>query len=207
MCSVTSAVEAQASMSRTGALISLSFLAVSSAFGISHAKPVDLRRTDWLDVSVPGSVCRLPDLIRLRGGDAVVRSDRWPPWRRVHVTDSWTAKPVTYGSFDGAPAAALNVNCNNGGGTADGVLAYAQVIFKETLRGPRVIGSVTPRIQPRNEPASLLQVSFRGTRIIAHEYFYSPAEGICCPSGRATSIWRYARGHLARVSTTVTKKP
>jgi hypothetical protein len=124
---------------------------------------------------------------------------------RVHVETGWT--PVVYGDVDGdgSDEAALYVDCNNGGGTADGVLAYAQVVFTVGPRGPAVLGVVRPRVQPRNGAATLVQVALRRGRVVAHEAFYAGGESICCPSARATTVWKYAGGKLVPTSTVVTK--
>lgn len=188
-------------------LTAISLALLGAAGGNAHPPKLDLRRVNWLDATLPRAVCGATGRVRLKSGDAIVHSSRWPHWPQVHLTDNWSAKPVTYGKLSGQDAAAVSVNCNNGGGTADGVLAYAQAIFRAGSHAPQLIGLITPRVQPRNEPATLVGASFAGTQIVAHEFFYSPGEGICCPSGRATSIWRYSKGRLVYVHTVVTKRP
>jgi hypothetical protein len=123
----------------------------------------------------------------------------------VQVTTGWA--PVVYGKLDGHDVAAVYVNCNDGGGTADAILAYVQVVFISTSDGPKVAALVSPRIQPRGQPPTQLQIAFRGSEIVAHEFFYGSSEGICCPSGRATTIWRYSSEKLVLMNTVVTKKP
>jgi hypothetical protein len=118
--------------------------------------------------------------------------------------------PPTYGTFDGKPAAAVNVGCTNGGGTADGYMAYADVIFAAHQdAAPAVIAIVRPHIRPwgSTQLASLLGVSFRGHDIVSHEVFYGGSDGTCCPSGRATSIWKISDGRLVRIRTTITREP
>jgi len=159
--------------------------------------PRNLDKVDWADVAVPGSVCGVGHPIELRRSRAVVTSTRWPSMPRVTVEAGWN--PVVYGDLDadGRDEAALVVDCNNGGGMADGVLAYAQVIFTSAGPAPRVIGVVTP--QQRRDPnglPTLVTVRIRPGKIIAREAWYGPRDATCCPSGRTTTIWTYAKGRL-----------
>jgi hypothetical protein len=118
--------------------------------------------------------------------------------------------PVVYGDLDGDgnDEAALVVGCSNGGGTADAYLAYAQVVFKARARSPRALAIVTPQQRPRpNVLPTLLQVTIRRGEVIAHEAWYGPNDGTCCPSGRSTTTWRYGHGTLRPVRTVVERKP
>lgn len=181
-------------------------LAWTTADVLPVAKPLDLHEVDWANVTLPGSVCGAKHPIRLRNGQAVVASSRWPEWPRVTVASRWN--PVVYGDVDGdgADEAALVVNCNNGGGTASGVLAYAQVIFTAAEHAPRVLGVVTPQ-SPRTYGAPLLQVKIHRGEIVAHEFWYGCCDGTCCPSGRATTTWAYSNGVLRLGETVVERKP
>jgi hypothetical protein len=171
------------------------------------------RHFNWLSVTLPGSICRGRRPIHLRHGWAVARTTRrsdggWREWPRIYLSE--VGSPVTYGTLGGNSAAALFVGCNNGGGTADGFMAYAQAIF--VARGhsaPVLVGIVKPHIRPwgTSQLASLLSVSFQGNDVIAHEAFYGGSDGTCCASGRATTIWQFARGTLTRLRTTITRKP
>jgi hypothetical protein len=176
-----------------------------TGFGTSR---LDLHNVDWAEVTVPGSVCGATHSIRLHKSQAVVDSPRWPAWPHVTVDAGWN--PVVYGNLDGVgqDEAALVVDCNNGGGTADGVLTYAQVIFTNAGNSLRVIGVLTPQ-QPRkaNTLPTLLTVKIRRGKVIAREAWYGPNDGTCCPSGRATTVWTYAREALRAGAPTVTKTP
>jgi len=68
--------------------------------------------------------------------------------------------------------AALVVGCNNGGGTADGYLAYAQVVYMSVGSSLKVIGVVTPRVQRSGQLPTLLTVKIERGKIIAHEAWY-----------------------------------
>jgi hypothetical protein len=167
---------------------------------------------NWLGATVPGSVCRGTRPIHLRHGSAVARATRpsdggWHEWPRIYLS---LIRPATYGTLDGRSAAAITVGCTNGGGTADGFMAYADVIFVARHVGaPELIGVVKPHIRPwgQEQMASLIGVSFANGEVLAHEYFYGPADGTCCASGRAISVWKLSRGGLVREETVITRKP
>lgn len=179
-------------------------------------RSIDLHRVNWANVTLPGSVCGASKPIHLHNHVAVVvshrwgkrwRSASWPAWPRVTVDAGWN--PVVYGDLDahGADEAALVVGCSNGGGTADGFLAYAQVIFTAG-KGPRAIAIVTPQQRKRpNVLPTLLEVKIERGKVLAHEAWYGPNDGTCCPSGRSLTTWRYANGTLTPVKTVVEKKP
>ena len=139
-------------------------------------KAVDLHKVDWANVTLPGSICGASHPIRLHRHKAVVASTFWPRYPRVSVDSGWN--PIAYGDIDGdgRDEAALVVDCNNGGGTASGVLAYAQVIFTAVGKSPRVIGVVIPRSQG-TYGAPLVQVNIRQGKIVAHEAWYGPNDG------------------------------
>jgi hypothetical protein len=169
---------------------------------------LNVHRIDWANVSMPGSVCGATHSIRLHKRRAVVTSRRWPSVPRVTVEAGWN--PVVYGNLDGVgqDEAALIVGCSNGGGTADGFLAYAQVIFTAAGKSLRLIGVVTPK-QPQspNRLPTLVTVRIRHGRVIAHEAWYGPNDGTCCPSGRTTTVWKYASGKLRAGRPKVIRRP
>jgi hypothetical protein len=185
--------------------------------GYAPRRSVDLRRVDWANATLPGSVCGATRPIHLHHHRAVVVSTRWgkrwrslswPAWPRVTVDAGWN--PVVYGDLDGdgRDEAALVVGCSNGGGTADGYLAYAQVIFTAEATSPKAIAVLTPQQkQHPNVLPTLLQVTIRRHAVIAHEAWYGPRDGSCCPSGRSATTWRYAHGALRPVRTVVERKP
>jgi hypothetical protein len=170
---------------------------------------------NWGTVTLPGSICRGSRPVHLRDGSAVARATRpsdgvWHTWPRIYLSE--VGPHPTYGTLGGRPAAALDVGCDNGGQTADGYMAYAQVIFVARHdAAPVLAGIVKPHIRPWGSGgprlASLLTVMFHGNEVIAHEAFYGGSDGTCCPSGRATTVWRHSGGRLRRVRTTVTRRP
>jgi hypothetical protein len=179
-----------------------------------HVSGDNIRRVAWKYVTVPGAVCGSATPIRLGRsrvlglGGAVIRSRLWPWWARVEVAGGG---PAAYGDVtgDGKDDAALIINCANGGGTADGQIAFSAVIFTGSANSVRVLGIVTPRqpFLPSTPHVPLLQVTLRRGKVISHEFWYGPSDGTCCMSGRATTIWRYRHGTLAPGRTMVTRKP
>jgi hypothetical protein len=126
----------------------------------------------------------------------------------VTVDAGWN--PVVYGNLDGVgqDEAALVVGCNNGGGTADGFLAYAQVIFTTAGKTLRVIGVVTPKQgRKANRLPTLVTVKIRRGKVMAREAWYGPNDGTCCPSGRTRTVWTYAHGALQAGRPKVTQRP
>jgi hypothetical protein len=188
-------------------MVGVGWLALVSALAAHAASsgPLNLHTVRWADVTVPGKVCGAAGPIRLRDNRAVVSSKRWPPTPHVSVDAGW--EPVVYGNLgDGVDAAGLAVDCSNGGGTADSVLAYAQVMFTAAGGSLKAIGVVTPQLPSRpglNPPG--LEVKIKLGEVIATEYSYGPKDATCCPSGRATTIWSYADGKLTPGKATVTK--
>jgi hypothetical protein len=154
-------------------------------------------------------VCGGKAPIHLVGGTAIVKDSPWPGLPYVHAD----LDAVRYGDIagPGPGQAALDIWCDNGGGTADGQLADAWVIFTAAVHGPQVIGVLTPQ-QPfspgvhvpyfNDEAGGIVMAP--GT-VVVHELWYGPGDFTCCPSDRATTTWSYKGGRLQVETTTVTK--
>jgi len=174
---------------------------------------VDLRSVDWSDLTVPGSVCHLPAPVALRDGQATVAA---PASLHAGTPDVviGAALPPTFGDLLGTGidnSAALLVSCANTGGTADGQLAFTWLVYEATPSGPRMIGALTPQ-----EPSDILAghvayfdslsggVTIAPGAISVDELWYGPSDPTCCPSGRATTTWRYVGGTF-HPSTVITR--
>lgn len=169
---------------------------VATASSANAAKDQTIHHVRWNGVVVPGSVCGATGPIHLRDGSAVVASTRWRAWPKVTV---YREEHVAYGDLDGdgLDEAGFGVVCSNGGGTAAGQLAFAQVIFRLEAGRLHVVGIVTPRhLTPSAPHVPLVTVQIVPGRVIATEYFYGPHDGDCCASGRARTIWRYSSSKL-----------
>jgi hypothetical protein len=193
-----------------------------SGFSAQPARPSSsaLHKVDWANVTLPGAVCAVKHPIRLHHRTAFLNEipRRWAqPLSHQHeqglrhgvrVDAGW--EHVSYGRLGpgGPEAAGLAVSCSNGGGTADGVLAYAWVVFTGRKSHLNVTGIVTPRgpQQPQELP-TVVKIVFKHGGIRAREYWYGRRDGTCCPSGRATTRWRYVAGRLRPSRAVVTKRP
>ncbi len=163
-----------------------------------------IHSVSWSSVAVPGSVCGAKAPIHLRDGQAVISSTRWPGVRKVSVG----TEPPVYGDLTGSgqDVASLGIVCSNGGGTAAGQLAFAQVVYGFTGSKLGVVGILTPRHRAAKDAhAPLLTAKIVRGAVRATEYFYGPQDGDCCPSGRATTVWLYIHGGLMPQATVVTK--
>jgi len=173
----------------------------------------DVYGVNWKNITLPGAACGTTHPIRLRNGRAFVRSAAWPWWAIVDV--SATPPSSTDGEYgdldgDGIDEAAVGVVCSNGGGTAAGQLGFSYVIFTAGENVLRVIGVITPR-QPLDPEAGhvplLASVEVLPGKVLTQEAWYGSNDGTCCPSGRATTIWRYAGGKLRPSRTIVVLRP
>jgi hypothetical protein len=166
-----------------------------------------LRGLDWANTTLPGAVCGATQPIHLHHDVAFVRSTLYPWFPRIEVG----AGDVAYGDVDGdgREEASVIVDCSNGGGTADGQLAFSAVVLTAKANAVHVLGLVTPRqpFDPAVPHVPLLRVELRRGEVISHEFWYGPHDGTCCQSGRATTVWRYVHGHLRPGRTVVTRKP
>jgi hypothetical protein len=134
-----------------------------------------------------------------------VRSSRWPTLTQVSVDRG----RVVYGdlSGDGRDAAALQIVCANLVGTAAGQLAFAVVVYLPRSRPPAAIGVLTPVLDSTGHVPILLPTSIGHHEVIVTEYSYGPHDPDCCPTGRATTIWKLAHGAFRPASTRVIERP
>jgi hypothetical protein len=192
----------------------------ATGFGAERSNPaaaasaLDIHTVDWAGVTLPGAVCDASHPIRLHHSSAILTPipRRWSrdsfAGKRGPTVDS-AGDAVVFGDLAGSGEddAGLNVDCNNGGGTADGALLYSWVIF--SARGGRLsaVGVVTPRVQPHEVLPTLLTIAIAPGTVTAHEYFYGPDDATCCATGRATTTWTYADGALRPGVPVITKHP
>ncbi len=154
----------------------------------------DLHDVDWQNTPVPGQFCDVSGLVRIKKGQGWASSAKWG---RVQF---YVSSPVLYGNLQGGGTqdAAVQVWCDNGGGTADGQIAEAYLIYRMRGRTLTLIGAVTPQEQPSDQ----VHVSFFGSvsilpgSVVAHEEWYRPSDATCCPTGKAITVWTYTHGRL-----------
>jgi hypothetical protein len=187
-----------------------------AATGMASAQAsLPLQAVGWQNETLPGAVCKSSRPIRLHNhvakiahtGFGNVNSSGSDPDLVVVAA----AHNVTFGQLGGVgPAAAVDVVCSNNGGTADGQLRFADVVFNGSATRVRPIGLITPQQAPSSNlsHAPLLgKVKWLDGQIVVTEYWYGPNDPTCCASGRATTTWAYRAGKLTTVRTTVTKRP
>jgi hypothetical protein len=199
-----------------GSVGALAVVVVVAVAGVAFAgTSVRLRAVGWANETLPGAVCKSHGPIRLHehvaqiahtGFGNVNSSGSDPDLVLVSA-----AYGVTYGQLNGVGGAvAVDVVCSNNGGTADGQIRFADVVFSGTASGVRPLGLITPQ-QPHSANLShvplLGKAKWVGGRIVVAEYWYGPSDPTCCASGRATTTWAYQAGKLTAVRTVVTKRP
>ncbi|UXY25074.1 hypothetical protein N8I84_42425 (plasmid) [Streptomyces cynarae] len=148
--------------------------------------PADLHQLDWASVHVPGDFCAIPAVIALQAGEAMATSRRFG---RVHLG---SMQEVTYGDIDGdgRPEAALEVECDNNGGTADGQLGFGAVILASRHGRLVALGSITPQEQAPDVHVTLLAgVQIQHGSVIVHENWYRATDMTCCATGTAVTTW------------------
>lgn len=162
------------------------------------SRPIRLHRPSWAVRPAEGTALVTPIPRRWSQADFYGRHS-------LEVDTGWN--PVVYGHLGGnaGDVAGLEFDCNNGGGTADGVLLYGWVIFSGLDSKLSVVGVVTARVRPGT--ATPVMITIAPGRITSHEFFYGPSDPTCCASGRATTVWTYAHGRLHPGVPVITKRP
>ena len=147
----------------------------------------DLHQVDWDGAPVPPGFCGIPTVTRLSGGMASSTSGTWGPVR------AWVER-VDLGDLlgDDADEAALDVYCDNGGGTASSILEYGIVVYG-TRAGELVsLGVLTAQVQDAGQlPTSLSVTEWGQHALVVTEYYYRPTDATCCPSGVAETTWTW----------------
>jgi len=176
---------------------------------------LDLRTVDWNNVAVPGRSCMQARDIRLHNGQALLPDDTHgnpikPESNGARYDQLVLQTPVIYGDFegDGHDDAAVTLDCNNNGGTADGAILYSVAVYSGRTGKATVLGLITPQHQLRDVLPTLLSVYAIAPRTITvREYWYGPNDPTCCPKGRATTRWSLSTGKIVPVATKVTASP
>lgn len=182
----------------------------------SRPTGADLRTADLKDVDVPGVVCDLPGPVHLRDGAAHLEDPRgWPDHsvrgkKFINITE-WKTR---YGSFEGPATsdAVVSLICDNNGGTADGQIKFTLAVYSGRSGSPRLLGLITPQVQPQHEHTTLLSVEPAFLKLGRHkiavkEAFYGPHDGTCCPTGRALTTWTYDGQQLTPAPPRVLRHP
>jgi hypothetical protein len=200
-----------------GGLASAAALAaVVGVAGVAFAQTtLPLQAVGWQNETLPGAACKANSPIRLHNHVAQIShtgfGDVNSSGSNRDLVQVAAAYDVTYGQLSGVgPAAAVDVVCSNNGGTADGQIRFAEVVFSGSATNARAVGLITPQ-QPHLAKVGHVplvgKVKWVNGRIVVAEYWYGPNDPTCCASGRATTTWAYRTGKLTAVRTVVTKRP
>jgi hypothetical protein len=109
-------------------VVAAAALTATSGFALTaqaaSARTADVHSVNWGDVTIPGQLCKVSGPIRLHNGRAFVRHSGFGMALDVFEL------AVTRGSLGhGLQVAALQIWCDNTGGTADGQLAEGIMVF------------------------------------------------------------------------------
>ena len=173
-------------------VVAVAALTAASGFALmaqaASARTADVPSVNWGDVTIPGQLCKVSGPIRLHNGRAFVRHSGFGMALDVFEL------AVTRGSLGhGLQVAALQIWCNNTGGTADGQLAEGIMVFDSPGGHAHLLGTLTPQHMTAmvHIPYIIVNHIEATGHIAVTEYFYNPANATCCPSGRATTIWKW----------------
>jgi hypothetical protein len=153
------------------------------------ARTADAHSVNWGDVTIPGQLCKVGGQIQLHNGRAFV------PHSGFGVALDVLMLAVTHGSLGhGLQVAALQIWCDNTGGTADGELAEGIFVFDSPGGHAHLLGVLTPQ----HKTSAMLHIPFiivnrieSSGHVAVTEFFYNPSNATCCPSGRATTRWKW----------------
>jgi hypothetical protein len=191
-------------VSSLAAVAALTATALTTTGSAAQAAPARTSSVNWSDVTIPGQLCKVNGPIKLHNGKAFVRHSGFGVALDVLMTN------VTRGNLGhGLQVAALQVWCDNTGGTADGQLAEGIVVENSPAGHPHLLGTLTPQL--KGNP--MLHIPFIAVNHIEStghvaitEFFYDSANPTCCPSGRAATLWKWTGRTFIPGRTHITSK-
>jgi hypothetical protein len=191
-------------VSSLAAVTALTATALTTTGSAAQAAPARTSSVNWSDVTIPGQLCKVSSPIKLHNGKAFVRHSGFGMALDVLMTT------VTRGSLGhGLQVAALQVWCDNTGGTADGQLAEGILVFDSPGGHPHLLGTLTPQLKgnPMLHIPFVVVNHIESTGHVAiTEFFYNSANPTCCPSGRATTLWKWTGRSFIPGRTHITSK-
>src|SRR3984957_3590350 len=179
-------------VSSLAAVTALAATALTTTGSAAQAAPARTSSVNWSNVTIPGQLCKVNGQIHLHNGHATVRHSGFGMALDVLTTT------VTHGNLaHGLPVTALQVWCDNTGGTADGQLAEGIMVFDSPGGKAHLLGTLTPQ----HKTSAMVHIPFIAVNriettghVAVTEFFYNSANATCCPSGRATTLWKWT-GH------------
>jgi hypothetical protein len=158
--------------------------------------PEDLRDVDWQHATLTAEFCGVGEPVTMRDGQVRATSTTWGE------VELWinTRKPVWYGDVDGdsRDEAAVNLGCDNGGGTASSQLAFGLVVVRSQNGALELIGEIAATTMKDDAPhvPVLTEPQFNRGGITVKELWYRPSDSNCCPSGASLTRWSLRDGTL-----------
>ena len=191
-------------VSSLAAVTALAATALTTTGSAAQAAPARTSGVNWSDVTIPGQLFKVSGPIELHNGKAFVRHSGFGMALDVLMTN------VTRGSLGhGLQVAALQVWCDNTGGTADGQLAEGILVFDSPGGHPHLLGTLTPQLKgnPMLHIPFIVVNHIESTGHVAiTEFFYDSANPTCCPSGRASTLWKWTGRSFIPGRTHITSK-
>jgi hypothetical protein len=164
--------------------------ALTAAGGYSQASAQTLatHSVNWGNVTIPGQLCKVNGQIHLHNGHATVRHSGFGFPLDVLTTT------VTHGYLaHGLPVTALQIWCI-AGGSADGELAEGVMVFDSPGGKAHLLGTLTPQHKTSamvHIPSIVVNRIETTGHVAVTEFFYTPGNMTCCPTGRATTLWKW----------------
>jgi hypothetical protein len=164
-------------------------LTVTGGYSQASAQTLATHSVNWGNVTIPGQLCKVNGQIHLHDGQATVRHSGFGMALDVLTTT------VTHGYLaHGLPVTALQIWCDNTGGTADGQLAEGIMVFDSPGGHAHLLGTLTPQ----HKTSAMVHIPYIAVNriettghVAVTEFFYHLANATCCPSGRATTLWKW----------------
>jgi len=163
-------------------------LTATGGYSQASAQTLAMHSVNWGNVTIPGQLCEVKGNIQLHNGHATVRHNGFGMALDVLTTT------VTHGYLaHGLPVTALQIWCI-AGGTADGELAEGIMVFDSPGGKPHLLGTLTPQHKTSamvHIPSIVVNRIETTGHVAVTEFFYTPDNASCCPSGRATTLWKW----------------
>lgn len=158
--------------------------------------PDDLRDVDWQRATLPAEFCGVEKPVTFQEGTVKATSTTWGE------VEIWinTRKPVWFGDVDadGGDEAAVNLGCDNGGGTASSQLAFGLAVVRAQDGKLELVGEISTTTMRDDAPhvPLLTEPRFEKGAITVKELWYRPSDANCCPTGASLTRWWLRDGTL-----------
>jgi hypothetical protein len=151
------------------------------------AAPANLRDVDWSSATLPGDFCDIDGLVKFKDQYSIAKSRTWG---KVLVAVFPEETQYCDLDADGQDEAAVNVDCDTGGGTGGSQVASGYVVVRAVSGILVSVGTITPKHERPDGPSTRLEKArFSREHITVRELFYRSSDANCCPSGEADTTW------------------